>query len=404
MKSRFDQIISRQGTNALAHDGYEGYLFGSKDNFPKLNYKKEELISMWVADMQFAAPDCAIAAMSKRLEHPIYGYTMNFDNELYEAFKNWCLKKYNWKFSKDEMQVSLGVIPALIGLVEYICAPDEKVLAFTPTYAYFKHATDRTGRQFVTSKLIESGADYQIDFSDFENKVKDPKVKMLMLCHPHNPTGRVWTEEELQKIGEICFRNGVKIVSDEIHCDLVRNGIKHTPLAQLFPESKDVVTCMAVSKTFNLAGLMVATIIIPDPALRKIWIRKHYTMMNPLSHAAAVAAYREGGEWLDELKTYLDYNFKFTSEFLKMNLPKAIFKIPDATYLAWIDFKAYFSEGTNLTKFFLENAGVILEGAEMFVENGGLRVRLNLACPLSQLKLALERMHQAIQRSNSPSS
>lgn len=397
MSTQFDQIIDRQNTNALAYDGYESYLFGPHENFPQINYSRKDLISMWVADMQFAAPTCAIEAMKQRLEHPIFGYTMNFDNELYHAFSQWCKNNYDWSFSREEMQVSLGVIPALIGLVEYICEPGEKVIALTPSYAFFKHACSRVGREFVTSKLIEKNNEYSIDFEDFEKKASDPKAKLLLLCHPHNPVGRIWTNRELKKIGEICFKHNVKIVSDEIHCDLLRKGVKHTPMAKLFPGNQNIITCMAVSKTFNLAGLMVATIIIPDPALRKIWTQKHYGLVNPMSLAAAIGVYRHGHTWLEELKTYLDGNFNLLDQFIKTHFPKIKFQIPQATYLAWVDFTEYFPAGTNLTKFFLEKAGVILEGSEMFVENGGLRVRMNLACPRVHIQAALEKMKQALQ-------
>lgn len=396
MSTSFDQVIDRKNTNALAYDGYESYLFGPDENFPQINYSRQELISMWVADMQFAAPQCAIDAMTERLKHPLFGYTMNFNDELYQAFSQWCKKKYDWGFSREEMQLSLGVIPALIGLVEYICEPGEKVLAFTPSYAFFKHASSRVGREFVTSKLIENNNEYDIDFEDFERKAQDPQVKLFLLCHPHNPVGRIWTHEELKKMAAICFKYNVKIVSDEIHCDLLRKDVTHTPLAKLFPGNRNIITCMAVSKTFNLAGLMVATIIIPDPELRKIWMHKHYGLVNPISLSAAIGVYRDGESWLEELKDYLDGNFKLLQDFLKFNFPKIKFEIPQATYLAWVDFTEYFPPNTNLTKFFLEKSGVILEGSEMFVENGGLRVRLNLACPRAQIQLALERIKQAV--------
>lgn len=396
MKYNFDQFISRQGTNALAFEGYEGYLFGGKDKMPCLAFTKEELISMWVADMQFAAPPCAIQAMTERLKHPVFGYTMNFDDQLYNALVGWCIHKYNWKFSRESMCVSSGVIPALNTLVESVCQPDQKVLALTPSYAYFKHAANKAGCELVTSKLIEAGSDYQIDFADFEKKAQDPQVKLFFLCHPHNPTGRIWSESELKRMAEICFKYGVKIVSDEIHCDLLRKGKTHTPLARLFPESKEIITCMSVSKTFNLAGLMIATVIIPDSNLRAVWNRKHHSLVNPLSLAAAIAVYEKGEEWLEELKSYLDQNFEWLFHFLKEHLPKAQFEIPQATYLAWIDLKSYFPQPINLTEFFLKEAGVILEGAEMFVENGGSRVRLNLACPRIQLQTAMERIKMSI--------
>jgi cystathionine beta-lyase len=216
------------------------------------------------------------------------------------------------------LQVSLGVIPALYALAEYLCALGDKILILTPAYGYFQRACAQTGHELVSPALIVKEGVYEVDFADFAAKVKDPSVTLFFLCHPHNPTGRTWTEQELRRTGEICFANGVRIISDEVHADLLRSGKRHLPLVKLFPDSRDIITCMAVSKTFNLAGLMLATVVIPD-----------------------------------------------------------------ATYLAWIDLSAYFPEPVNLTRFFLEKVGVILEGAEMFVSNGGCRVRLEWWLPCS---------------------
>ncbi|AXF12572.1 aminotransferase (plasmid) [Paraburkholderia graminis] len=395
----FDRLISRSDTNALAEEGFSNYLFGADAPAPALEVPKENLISMWVADMQFAAPNAAIDAMIERIEHPIFGYTADLDEQLYQAFHFWCSQRYGWQFAREEMQISLGVIPALFALVEYVCRPGDKVLSLTPTYGYFKHAAIQRDREFVTSRmLISDDGAYAIDFDDFEAKVSDPAVKLFFLCHPHNPTGRIWTDDELRRMGELCIANGVKVVSDEIHCDLLRTGNAHMPMAKLFPGSPDIITCMAVSKTFNLAGMMIATVIIPDPELRSEWKRRHYPFVNPLSLAAATGAYRNGAPWLDALRLYLDENFALTQLFLSDHLPKAKFRVPEATYLAWIDLRAYFDRPVNLTRFFLEKAGVILEGGEMFVENGDCRVRLNLACPRAQVRLSLEKIRDAIVR------
>lgn len=400
MNYNFDSNIDRSNTNALAEEGYLNYLFAGKKITPKANLKKEKLISMWVADMQFATAPVAIEAMTKRLEHPIFGYTMNFDDELYNAFHSWCKNKYEWSFKQEEMQVALGVIPTLYDVIDHTCKVDEKILTLTPAYGFFKHATDYHKRELVTSKLIKKNNAYFIDFEDFENKVKDSKVKLFFFCHPHNPTGRVWSEDELKKIGKICFENDVIVISDEIHCDLLRKKEKHIPLAKLFPEEKNIITCMAPSKTFNLAGMMIATIIIPDPKLRKIWKERTLPFTNPISLAAAIGVFKNGNEWLEDLRSYLDENFSLLDNFLKEYLPHASFKIPDATYLAWIDLEYYFDKSVNLTKFFVENAGVILEGGEMFIENGGICIRLNLACPKAQVQLALERIYHAIKNNN----
>ncbi|GGF43770.1 cystathionine beta-lyase [Aliidongia dinghuensis] len=388
----FDRKIDRRTTNALAIEGYQAYLFGA--DAP--SEVREDLVSMWVADMQFAAPPSAIEAMAARLEHPIFGYTMNFDDALFNAFGAWCARRYDWVIRREEMELSLGVIPALFDLIDCACAPDEKVLTLTPAYGYFRRAADHHGREFVTSKLLRDGVDVRVDFADFEAKARDPKVRLFFLCHPHNPTGRIWGEDELRRMGEICLANDVLIVSDEIHCDLLRSGLRHVPIAKLFPGAKGIVTCMAASKTFNLAGMMMATIIIPDPDLRAIWRKRHYPLVSPMGLAAATGAYRGGGEWLDQLRLYLDENFSLLSRVLAERLPRARFRIPGATYLAWVDLSAYFPAEINLTRLFLDEAGVILEGGEMFIENGEGMVRLNLACPRAELKVALDRICTAV--------
>ncbi|MBD8577538.1 putative C-S lyase [Pseudomonas syringae] len=393
----FNILLPRDGTNALALDGYEKYLFSPGSEPLTLDIAPEDIIQMWVADMQFSAPQAALDAMADRLRHPIFGYTMNLDDQLYDAFRGWCERRYGWSFPREQMMVSLGVIPALFALIHYLCGSDDKVLTLSPSYGYFKHAAVKSGRTFITSPLVAQDGHYEVDFADFEKNASDPAVKVFFLCHPHNPTGRRWTEGELVRMTEICLANDIKIISDEIHCDLLRQGYKHTPLAKLFPETLDIITCMAVSKTFNLAGMMIANIIIPDPVLRERWNDLHYPFINPVSLAAAIGAYRDGEAWLEDLRTYLDGNFVLLDNYVRKYLPEARFVIPEATYLAWLDVRAYFPESVNLTRFFLERAGVIFEGGEMFVDNGDGCVRLNLACPRSVLQDALDRMRTAIQ-------
>lgn len=397
MRHDFDRLIPRFRTNASAVEGYEGYLFGPRSEPLALDRPLNDIIQMWVADMQFAAPPAALDAMAERLKHPIFGYTMNYDDQLYDVLRDWCERRHGWSFPRKQMVLSLGVIPALFGLVNYLCGPDDKVLTLSPAYGYFKHAAVKSGRTFVTSPLVNNDGRYEVDFAAFEAKVSDPSVKVFFLCHPHNPTGRMWSDAELRRMGETCFAHGVKIVSDEIHCDLLRTGLKHTPLAKLFPESRDIVTCMAVSKTFNLAGLMIATIIIPDPELRAVWDERHYPFINPISLAAAIGAYRGGEAWLEGLRAYLDENFALAANFARRHLPDARLDIPEATYLAWMNVRAYFPQPVNLTRFFLERAGVVIEGGEMFVDNGDGHIRLNLACPRAILQEALERIRNAIQ-------
>ncbi len=396
MKYNFDQRIDRQNTNAMSLGGYRDYLFGDSDAFDS-NYGDDALIPMWIADMEFASPPSVIDAVKERANHGIFGYSQIFDPNYKRVFLNWWKRYYDWEFNPDHLVTSQGVIPALFALVKYICAADEKVLIMTPSYAFFKLAAENGGVELVTSDLIYTDGDYRIDFDDFRKKAEDKKVTLTIFCSPHNPTGRIWTDDELQQFGEICLANDVMIISDEIHCDLLRSKKSFTPLARLFPESDQIITCMAPSKTFNMAGFMIANIIIPNDKVRKLWKSKQIPINNPLSIVAAQAAYADGHDWLVALKAYLDENFIFLKHYLNTHLPEAVFKIPDATYLAWINVAAYLPDEENLTLFFANKAGVLLEGDNMFVSNGKGHIRLNLACPRSRLEEGLHRIKDAIE-------
>ncbi|MBE6032373.1 MAG: putative C-S lyase [Clostridiales bacterium] len=393
----FDEIIDRKNSNAMSTDGFRDYIFHADENM-KFPYADDEFIRMWVADMEFAVPDVVIEGIKERLDRRILGYTKVFSPDYYEAFVRWCRARYGWSFPKEELVTSNGVVPALYDLVELLCSPKDKVLILTPSYAFFKHAAAFHGRECVCSDLINKGGDWTIDFADLERKASDPWVKLLIFCNPHNPTGRVWREEELKEIARIVEKNRLWVISDEIHCDLLRCDQIHTPLGKVMADYNQLVTCMAPSKTFNLAGMMISNILIRDESLRKLWVRRHFNCDNPLSIAAAQAAYEKGGPWLAELRKYLDENFAFTERYLRENLPKARFKTPEATYLAWVDLGEYFSPEENLSEFFAWNAGVLLEGGSMFVQNGEGFIRLNLACPRSILEEGLRRICESIAR------
>ena len=395
MKYNFDEVIDRRNTNAMSLGGYRNYLFGGSDEFDS-DYSDDELIPMWIADMEFASPPEVIEAIKERADHGIFGYSQIFDPNYFKTFLNWSKHYYDWEFDTQHMVTSHGVIPALFALVKYICAADEKVLIMTPSYAFFKLATEGGGLELVTSNLRYDDGHCTIDFEDFRSKAEDEKVRLTIFCNPHNPTGRVWSSDELRQFGEICLENNVMIISDEIHCDLLRTGKKFTPLAKLFPESDQIITCMAPSKTFNMAGFMIANIIIPNNELRSQWKKSQIPIDNPLSIVAAQTAYAKGHEWLEALQEYLDDNFAFLKNYLSQHLPKAIFNIPEATYLAWIDIGAYMSSEENLTLFFANKAGVLLEGDTMFVANGAGHIRLNLACPRKRLEIGLHRITRAI--------
>lgn len=391
----FDEVIDRRHTNAMNTDGFRGYIFHADETmtFP---YADEDFIRMWVADMEFATPDVVIDGMRERLDKRIFGYTRVFEKSYYDALSEWCKRRYDWTFDRKALVMSNGIIPALYELVNYICKPDEKVLFLTPSYAYFKYAADFNERGYVCSDLKSEDGRYHIDFDDLAGKAADEKTALFILCNPHNPSGRVWSENELRRMAEIIENNHMWVISDEIHCDLLRRNQKHIPLGKVMPDYGRLITCMAPSKTFNLAGMMISNIIIRDEELRKIWLSRHYNFDNPLSIAAAQSAYEKGEPWLEELQLYLDENFRFVGEYLAEHLPRAKYRISEATYLAWVDLSGYFEPDEHLPKFFAYKAGVLLEGGNMFVQNSEGFIRLNLACPKATLAEGLRRICEAV--------
>ena len=398
MNYDFDEIIERRNTNALNTDGFRGYIFnaGPEKVFP---YKDEEFIRMWVADMEFATPAVICEAMKKRIDKRIFGYTVVLDSEYYDTFSKWCKDMYDWQFPQEQLKFSAGIIPALYQFVEDFCKPDKKVLTLTPAYGYFLHAAEYNGVELVTSDLKNDDGYFTIDFDDLEKKAQDPDVTMLMWCNPHNPTGRVWTSEELKKVAEIAEKYDLWVVSDEIHCDLLRQGIHHTPMAKMMPDYDKLITCMSASKTFNMAGLMHSNIIIRNKEYREYFASRDKLIgaVNPVSFEAHKAAYREGGEWLDQLKTYLDGNFKMMKEHFEKNAPKVKCYVPEATYLAWVDMSDALADVKDLCDFFANKAGVLLEGGNsLFVGNAEGFIRLNLAMPRATLEEGLRRMTDAI--------
>ena len=394
-KYSFNKIINRAGTNAMSLTGYRGYLF-DKDIDLSGQYEESDFIPMWVADMEFAIAPEIIDAMKKRLDHPLLGYSIVTDLAYPLSFLAWCADKYGWKPDIAYLVYAKGVIPALYSLIGYICKPDEKVLIVTPSYAFFKHGVDANGIELVCSHLVEDQGRYVMDMDDIREKIADDKCVLAIFCNPHNPTGRVWSKRELQKLGDVCMENNVTIISDEIHCDLLRIDKSFTPMASLFPDSDQIITCMAPSKTFNLAGNMFANIIIPNDALRTTYTENYLPIENPLSIVAAQAAYTHGHEWLVELREYLDDNFRYLKSQLDKHLPHTNFVIAESTYLAWINVSHYFPKSENLTLFFARNAGVLLEGGDMFVANAEGYIRLNLACPKVRLEKGVGRIIAAV--------
>ena len=400
MKYDFDEIIDRKGTNSENVEGWRPYIFkcGPEKVFP---YADDEFVRMWVADMEFAVAPEIRQAIIDRVNRRILGYTMVYDQGYYDALLKWCKARYDWSFDEEQIVFSPGVIPALYQLVEDLVGKNEKVLTMTPAYGFFLHACEYNGVELVTSPLKRENGRFEIDFDDLEKKASEPEVKMLMLCNPHNPSGRIWTEEELRKIADIVRKNNLWVVSDEIHCDLIRTGLKHIPFGKVMEDYDKLITTMSASKTFNLAGLMFSNIIIRDAAERQRFQDrdKNIGAANPLSIAAHKAAYEHGGSWLEELKAYIDGSFDMVKNFLSENLPEAVFEIPQATYFAWVDMSKVLPDVEDMPIFFANNAGVLLEGGdELFVGNAKGCIRLNLAMPRSVIKTGLERIAEAVRK------
>ncbi len=401
MTYNFDEIIDRRHTNSENVDGWRPYIFhcGPERVFP---YKDEEFIRMWVADMEFAVAPEIRQAIIDRVNRQILGYSIVSDDGYYEALRTWCESRYGWSFPKEQLTFSPGVIPALYQIVEDLVKPTNgKVLTMTPAYGFFLHACEYNDVELVTSPLKKENGRFEMDWADFEKKASDPAVKVLMLCNPHNPAGRIWTEDELRRMAEIIEKHQLWVVSDEIHCDLIRTGLRHIPMGKVMPDYERLITCMSASKTFNLAGLLHSNIIIrSDEERARFQARdKNIGAVNPLSIAAHKAAYEHGGAWLEQLKAYVDGNLKLVDEFLKGNIPAARFTIPEATYFAWVDLGDVLPQVADLPDFFANKAGVLLEGGDgLFVGNAKGYVRLNLAMPRAMVQTGLERIAEAISK------
>lgn len=315
------------------------------------------------------------------------------------------MDQYGWDIRQEELCFSPGIIPALYQLAESLCAPNEKVLINTPAYGYFLHAAEYSGLDVLLSPLQKDAAgNFTVDYDVFEKQCSDPRCKLVFWCNPHNPSGRMWTEKELSRVAGIIEKYNLWVVSDEIHCDLSRCGKRHIPMARVMKDYSKLITCMAPTKTFNLAGLSFSNIIIRDPSLRMEFKSrdKLFGMVNTLSLTAAKAAYDLGHPWLEELKKYLDDNFVFVKEYLDEHLPDAVMNIPEATYLAWVDLSNCLPDMEDLSGFFANRAGVLLEGGNaLFVGNAEGYIRLNLAMPRSIIKKGLDRMCEAVRNYNS---
>lgn len=402
MKYNFDEIIDRRNTNAMNTDGFRSYIFhvGPEAVFP---FKDEDFVRMWVADMEFAVAPEICQALLDRVNKRIFGYTQVYDSRYYDAFSKWCQDRYDWSFPRKELTFSTGVVPAIFQLIELLVKPGEKVLTLTPAYSQFQNGAKYSGVDLVCCPMKKENGAFVMDMEAFEKAAADPKMKLVMWCSPQNPTGRVWTREELSEVARIVEKYDLWIISDEIHCDLLRSGKTHIPMGKAMPDYKKLITCMAPSKAFNIAGLMLSDIIIRDQDLRERFNSrdKNVGCLNPLSIEAHIAAFQHGWEWLRQLQEYLDENFSFVGEYLSEHLPQAEYYIPEATYLAWVDLGKCLPDVEDIPMFFANEAGVLLEGGDdLFVGNAKGYVRLNLAMPRAIIAKGLKRICDAVHKHN----
>lgn len=383
----FDEVVERNNTGSVKWD-YRDEVFGSKDVIP-----------MWVADMDFRSPQPVIDAIKKRAEHGIYGYPARMPS-YYDSITNWMEKRHGWKIEREWISTSPGVVPAINLCIRAFSHPGDKVVVQSPVYYPFFSAVENNGRRLVKNPLKFEDGRYAMDFEDLEKNI-DPRTRMLILCNPHNPVGRVWTREELSRLGDICLRHDLVIVSDEIHCDLVYEGHKHVPMASVSDElAMQTITCTAPSKTFNIAGLSTSTVIAKNEKL----LSRYETALldagllsgNVFGMVALEAAYTHGEEWLDQLLVYLKGNVDYAERYVRERIPRVKFVRPEGTYLALLDFRDLAMDQDDLNDFMVKEARIGFDDGAMFGSECDGFERMNLACPRSILETAMKNLERAV--------
>ena len=384
----FDEDICRYKTNSLKYD------FKSDRNKP------EDVLPMWVADMDFKCCDKILDDMHNKINHGIFGYSKN-DKEYYEAIYNWYRKKFGVELMQEWLITTPGVVFALATAVKTLTEENDYILINNPVYYPFTEVVEDNKRKIISSDLVLNNNHYEIDFDDLENKIKQYKIKLYLLCSPHNPVGRVWNNDELNKIIEICKRNNVFIVCDEIHSDFVWKGI-HNCIIKYENYQNNIILCTAPTKTFNLAGLQVSNIFIPNKEVREkfqleLW-NTGYSLINIMGLVACRSAYENGQEWLDELKKYLLDNINYVDTFLKEKLPKIKLIYPEGTYLLWLDFNELNLSDETIEELIINEAKLWLDNGKMFGISGKGFQRMNIALPRKKLKIALENLERVFKK------
>lgn len=382
----FDELIDRKGTNSAKWD-YSEEITGRRG-----------LLPLWVADMDFQAPELITSALIDRIRGGVFGYS-RFPASYYEAVRSWLSRRHRWNISTDWIVPIPGVVPAIRLAVDAYTKPGEKVVIQPPVYYPFRSVIAGSGRQVLENPLRREGAAYRMDAGQIE-EILDDDTKAVLLCSPHNPVGRVWSEEELRVLVEVCDKHDLLLISDEIHCDLVMKGNRHIPTSTLFAGKQDrTVTFTSATKSFNLSGISCANAIIPDPAIRREFSRqiaKNWLQLpNVLSVVAAEAAYRGGDEWLDQALAYMEANYHHLVEVLATRAPSLTVFPLEGTYLVWIDFAATGIPDAELKERLLD-AGLWLDDGPMFGTGGSGFQRINIACPRATLDDAVGRIIRAV--------
>lgn len=388
MKYNFDEIIPRKNSDCLKYDKLQE-MFGTDD-----------ALSMWIADMDFRTPPFVIEALRRRLDHEVLGYTF-CSPKWKPAIQNWVSRHYGWEVKEEEIGFVGGIVPAISFAVQCFTAPGDKILIQPPVYHPYHHVVKDLGRTLVYNPLRLVDGQFEIDFEDFESKIVG--CKLFLLCNPHNPGGRVWNADELVRIADICAKNGVIVISDEIHCDMALTGYKHTVFATVSEAAaQNSVTLMAASKTFNIAGLKSSYHIIRNEALRKQYseylTRSELDTAHLFATTAVAVAYNEGDEWLAQMLQYVEENIAFLDKYLKENMPKISFIRPQASYLVFLDARELGMPQDRLVEFFLKEAKVAMNDGTMFGQEGAGFMRMNLGCPRATLQQALEQIKAAYDR------
>lgn len=362
---------------------------------------KEQELPMWVADMDFETAPEIQDAVRRRAEHGAFGYTL-IPDEWYEAIQEWWEKRHHFHLEKEWLIFCTGVVPAISSAVRKLTTPAEKVVLLTPVYNIFFNSVVNNGRYVLECPLSYDGEQYEIDFQALEEALADPQTTMLIFCNPHNPVGKIWSAETMKRVGDLCRKYHVVVVSDEIHCELTDPGKEYIPFASVSEACRDnSITCIAPTKTFNLAGLQTAAVIVPNPYLRhKIWRALNTDEAaepNVFAMTAAIAAYQKGGPWLDALRSYLYENKQTARTFLETQLPKLHLVPSEATYLLWIDCKELTEHAKELGRFLREKTGLYLSEGSQYGKTGETFLRMNIACRRAVLEDGLERLKQGVE-------